>query len=144
MYNPCTRSNVRKIGSASGTTWLVYPNEKPSDSESSDWEVIYTLLTTDPSVQIKELWLTLTQRYYGDYLVRVDLADTFIPVKPLMTAKCSGPPLIFLFRDLQYLHIHVAFASRFADQPLKEIRFDAESKPSQAASALARHCFLTC
>jgi hypothetical protein len=55
-----------------------------------------------------------------------DLADTFIPAIP-PTARWPSPSLIFPFQELQYLHIHVAFAPRFADQPLKVMRIDTDS-----------------
>jgi hypothetical protein len=38
------------------------------------------------------------------------------------------PSIIFPFRELQYLYIHVAFASRFADQPLKKMKIDTQSQ----------------
>jgi hypothetical protein len=59
-----------------------------------------------------------------------DLADTFIPAIP-RTARWLSPPLIFPFKELQYLHIHVAFAPRFADQPMKGMKIDTDSERGQ-------------
>jgi hypothetical protein len=58
-----------------------------------------------------------------------DLADTFIFARPrTATGRWPSPPLIFPFQELQYIHIHVALAPRFADQLLKEIKIDTESE----------------
>jgi hypothetical protein len=111
---------------------------------SSDVEVIEALLTTDPPVQLKELWLT---RYCGgfkgdnslvwNYLARVtSLTHLSLPGLQLSDGL---PSLIFPFRELQYLHIHVAFAPRFADQPLKKMIIDTESKRGQAMAEVRQH-----
>ena len=93
--------------------------------KSSDSEVIKALLTSDPPVQLKELSL-----HYDDYslvwnylarvtsLTRLCLPDLKLSDEP--------PSLIFSFQELQYLHIHVAFAPRFANQPLKKMKIDSE------------------
>ena len=114
-----------------------------------DLEVIDALLTTDPPVQLKELWLTRLRR--GDcsmlwsYLARVT-SLTHLSLPRLLPN--SSPSFIFSFRELQYLHIHVAFAPRFADQPLKEMVIDTESKPGQLMEEVREHwqgiVFSTC
>ena len=49
------------------------------------------------------------------------------------------PSLIFPFRGLQYLRIHIAFAPRFANQPLKWMKIDTESKLGQLMVEVRRH-----
>jgi hypothetical protein len=89
------------------------------------------LLTSDPPVQLKELYVI----HYDDYsllwnfiarvtsLTHLSLPDLLLPDGP--------PPHIFPFQELQYLHINIAFAPRFANQPLKKMKIDTESKPGQ-------------
>ena len=111
--------------------------------KSSDFEVNKALLTTsDPPVQLKELWLSYS--YSGDYyslvwnyLARVtSLTHLSLPDLELS----DGPPsLIFPLQELQYLHIHVAFAPHFANQPLKKMRIDTESGPGQAMVEVRQH-----
>jgi hypothetical protein len=100
--------------------------------KSSDDEVTEALLTTDPPVQLKELWLT---SYWGghsllwSYLARatslthLSLQDLELPVPDGLT-----PSLIFPFQELQYLHVHVALAPRFADQPMKVMKINTETQ----------------
>ena len=97
----------------------------------SDSEVIKSLLTSDPPVQLKELYLI----HYDDYsliwnfiarvssLTHLSLPNLQLPDGPLS--------LIFSFQELQYLHIHIAFAPRFANQPLKKMKIDTDSEPGQ-------------
>ena len=101
--------------------------------KSSETEVIWALLTTDPPVQLKELWLT--RRFCGDhsalwnYLARMT-SLTHLSLPDLLVLSDRAPRLIFTFQELQkYLHIHVAFAPHFADQPLKVLKIDTESEP---------------
>ena len=110
------------------------PMENLRILKSGDLEVTHTMLTTDPSLlQLKELWLTL--RYYKDYpllwnfLARVtSLTHLSLPRLKLSDGPSSPN---FAFRELQYLHIHVAFVPWFADQPLKMIKIDTESLSGQ-------------
>jgi hypothetical protein len=94
-------------------------------------EVVEALLRTDPPVQLMELWLTscdLGDDYslLWNYLARVT-SLTHLSLPFLELPDGPSPSLIFPFRGLQYLHTHVAFAPRFADQPLKEMKIDTES-----------------
>ena len=114
--------------------------------KSSEWAVTEALLTSDPPVQLKELWLT--QPYGGDhsllwnYLARVtSLTHLSLPFLQFR----EGPPasLIFPFQGLQYLHIHVGFAPLFANQPLKEMKIYTQSlskpDPWQAMEEVIQH-----
>jgi hypothetical protein len=101
--------------------------------KSSEMEVTWALLTTDPPVQLKELWLTC--RFYGDgnfsvlwnYLARMT-SLTHLSLQHLELSDGPPPSLVFSFQNLQYLHIHVALAPRFADQPMKKLEIDTETK----------------
>ena len=121
----------------------LYPNEKPSNSEVLLLgEVINALLTTDPPVQLKEFRLTC--RYWGDYsllwnnIVARMTSLTHLSLPDLQLSECP-PSLIFAFQELQYLRIHVAFAPRFANQPLKELRIDTECERGGAMMEVRRH-----
>ena len=98
--------------------------------KSSDLEVIEALLITDPPVQLKQLWLTC--RLWGDhsflwnYIARAT-SLTHLSL-PYLQLSDDLPPFFFPFQNLQYLHIHVAIAPRFADQPLKEMRIETQSE----------------
>jgi hypothetical protein len=117
--------------------------------KSSDLAVIEALLTSDPPVQLKELWIT--RRYVEEdhsllwdssmlwnYLARVT-SLTHLSLPDLELSDGPPPSLIFPFRELQYLHIHVTFAPRFADQPLKEMKIDTESDPGQLMVEVRQH-----
>ena len=101
------------------------------------------MLTTDPPVQLKEFWLT--SHYPSDwegypslwnYLARMtSLTHLSLPNIQLS----NGPPSLISFRELQYLHIHVAFAPRFANQPLKEMIIDTESEPGKVMEEVRQH-----
>ena len=110
--------------------------------KSSDFKVIEALLTTVPSVQLKELWLT--QHYNGDYSLLWNYLAGVTSLThlslPYLTLQ-EGPPasLNFPFQELQYLHIHVAFAPRFENQPLKVMRIDTESNSRQAMVEVRQH-----
>jgi len=103
--------------------------------KSNELEVIEALLTTDLPVQLKELWLT---SHWGghsllwSYLARatslthLSLQDLGLPVPDGLP-----PSLIFPFQELQYLeylHIRVALAPRFADQPMKVMKNNTETR----------------
>ena len=108
--------------------------------KSRDWEVVKALLTTDPPVQLKELWLTRRYRRYSllwDYLaMATSLTHLSLPYLGLS----DGPPsLIFPLQELQYLHIHVAFAPRFADQPMKKMIIYTESETGQVMVEVRQH-----
>ena len=118
--------------------------------KTSDLKVIEILLST--SVQLKELWLPGPVKHYRDR----PIARTFTKPRPMYDSSLlwrylsrvsslthlslpnlklrDGPPpsLIFPFQGLQYLHIHIAFTPRFANQPLKEMKIDTESGQGQA------------
>ena len=102
------------------------PMKKLRILKSNDLEVIEALLTTDPPVQLKELWLT--HRFSGDYsllwnyLARVT-SLTHLSL-PNLHLPDGTPSLIFHFRKLQYLHIHVAFAPHFANQPMRKMKIN--------------------
>ena len=49
------------------------------------------------------------------------------------------PPLIFLFQELQHLYIHVAFAPRFSDQPMKKMTIETKSKSGQVMVEVRQH-----
>jgi hypothetical protein len=108
--------------------------------KSSDVEVTEALLTTDPPVQLKELWLT---SHWGghsllwNYLARAT-SLTHLSLQDLGLPVPDGPPpsLIFSFQELQYLHIHVALAPRFADQPMKVMKINTETRIEQGHSNL--------
>ena len=100
--------------------------------KSSDSEVIESLMASDPPVQLKELYLIYYEGYslLWNFIARVtSLTHLSLPHLELS----DGPPhsLIFSFQELQYLHIHIAFAPRFADQPLKKMKIDTESGAGQ-------------
>ena len=106
--------------------------------KSSDLEVIVAFLTTDPSVQLKEL--RFTHHYYDEYfllwnyLARVtSLTHLSLPYLKLP----EGPPsLLFTFPELRYLHIHVALAPRFADQPMKVMKIYTDSDSTKLRQAM--------
>ena len=106
-------------------------------------EVIESLSTTDPPVQLKELWLTRRYCLWGEhsfiwnYLAKAT-SLTHLSL-PSLQPSDDFPPLIFPFRELQYLHIHVAFAPRFADQPLKKMRIDTQSEPGELMAEVRQH-----
>ena len=111
--------------------------------KSGDLQVTHTmLLTSDPSIlQLKELWLTL--RCYEDYpllwnfLARVtSLTHLSLPGLKLP----DGPPSPnFAFRELQYLHIHIAYVPLFEDQPLKIIKIDTQGISGQLMEEVRYH-----
>ena len=98
--------------------------------KSSDEKVIEALLTTNPSVQLKELWLT--GNYCGDYsllwnyLTRVS-SLTHLSM-PYLRLTDDLPSLNFPLQELEYLHINIAFAPCFAHLHLKEMDIDSNSK----------------
>ena len=100
---------------------------------SSAPEVIEALSTSDPPVQLKELWVTWR---YGNkfpllpnYLARAT-SLTHLSLAHLRLSESNGPPppLYSPPSRLHYLRIHVVLAPRFADQPLKEMGIDTECK----------------
>jgi hypothetical protein len=103
--------------------------------KSSDLKVIEVLLKADPPAQLKELWFTRSYRgYYSNlwnYLARVtSLTHLSLPKGGCYLDLPDGsPPPIFCLPEIQYLHIHVALAPHFANQPMKEMKIDTESKP---------------
>ena len=106
----------------------------------NDLKVIEAVLTTDPSVQLEELWLPRHYKNYEyqyrysllwNYLARVT-SLTHLSLPNLTLQEAPPTSLVFPFQELQYLHIHVAFAPRFANQPLKILKIDTESKPGKA------------
>ena len=111
--------------------------------KGNDSKVIEALLTTDPPVQLKELWLNPSRVYRGDdsrpmlwnYLARV----TSLTHLSLPHLDSIPPSFIFSFPELQYLHIHIALAPRFADQPMKEMEIKTESEPGRAMIEVRRH-----
>jgi hypothetical protein len=109
--------------------------------KGDDSEVITALSTFDPPVQLKELWLTRDYRVnyslLWSYLARVT-SLTHLSIAYLELSD-GPPPLYSLLSRLHYLRIHVAFAPRFADQPLKELRIDTDSKPDEAMVEVRRH-----
>jgi hypothetical protein len=98
--------------------------------KSSDWAVTKALLTTDPPVQLKELYLIGFS--YDDhsllwnYLARVN-SLTHLSLPDLTLLPYDTPSPIFHFQELQYLHVHVGLAPHFADQPMKEMKINTES-----------------
>ena len=111
--------------------------------KSSDFEVIKAFLKTDPPVQLKELWLTCF--YWGDhsmlwnYLSRVT-SLTHLSLPYFHSNPSDVPPsFIFSIPELQYLHIHIALAPRFADQPMKEMEIETKSKPGQLMVEVRQH-----
>jgi hypothetical protein len=113
--------------------------------KSSDFEVIKVLLTTDPPVQLKELWLTCYWELASllwKYLSRVtSLTHLSLPIRFGDGLSHHVPPslMTFPFQELQYLHIHVAFAPRFADKPLKKMKINTDRKPGQAMVEVRQH-----
>jgi hypothetical protein len=94
--------------------------------KTTNMAVSEALLTTDPPVQLKKLYLTYS---YNDdytllwnYLARVT-SLTHLSLPSLGLSR-HPPSCIFPFPELQYLHIDVAFAPRFADQPMKKLKID--------------------
>jgi hypothetical protein len=98
--------------------------------KNCDSQVIKLFLTSDPPVQLKELWLS---NYYWNcslllnYLPRVT-SLTHLSLEMRDYRPENGPPFLKLsFPELQYLRIHVAIAPHFADQPMKRMRIDTKS-----------------
>ena len=94
--------------------------------KSSELEVIKALFTIDPPVQLKELWLSWSfskdHSFLWNHLAKMtSLTHLSVANLRLSDGPPSGPQLIFPFQELQYLHIHVAFAPLFANQPLKKL-----------------------
>ena len=114
---------------------------------SSDMAVTQAFLTTEPPVQLKELYL-LTHIYHvisfpfellWNYLARVT-SLTHLSLADLRPLAPDGiPSTIFHLPKLQYLHIHVAFAPRFADQPMKEMRIISKREPEAMVEVVRRH-----
>ena len=113
--------------------------------KGSDLEVINALLTSDPPVQLKVLWLTW---YGGDYSLLWNYLARATSLTHLSIASYTGiklsncpPPPYFPPGPLRihFLCIHVAFAPSFADQPLKEMRIDTESEPGGAMVEVRQH-----
>ena len=111
--------------------------------KGSDLEVINALSTSDPPVQLKELWLTW---YGGDYsllwnyLARATSLTHLSIASYIELSNCPPPPYFPLGPlRIHFLRIHVAFAPRFADQPLKEMRIDTESEPDGAMVEVRQH-----
>ena len=114
--------------------------------KSSDPEVVKSLLTSDPPVQLEELWIfpycfikLKDHPLLWNYLARVtSLTHLSIPLATLELLE-DLPPLIFPSQELQYLHIHVALAPLFANQPLKKLKIDTKSESGQLMVEVRQH-----
>lgn len=108
---------------------------------------MYTVIQPCWSVQPKELWLTPRAITYGDYsllwnfLARVtSLTHLSLPNLRLTdNGLSSESSLIFRFPELQYLHIHIALAPRFADQPMKSMKIITERSSDQLMAEVCQH-----
>ena len=113
--------------------------------KSGDKAVTEALLSTDPPVQLKELYFTyiydVDYSLLWNYLARVtSLTHLSLPdLRP--PVPDSIPSLVFSHPELQYLHIHVGLAPHFADQPMKEMEIVTESGPSHLIIAEVRQCW---
>ena len=96
--------------------------------KSGDRVVTKTFLTTDPPVQLKELHLN---HYYHDYNFLASLLWNYLASVTSLTHLSlskllpdhDGPlSLISPFQELQYLHVHITLAPRFANQPMKKLK----------------------
>ena len=108
--------------------------------ESSDLDVTAALLASDPPVQLKELRIAYYYDGYSllwNYLARMT-SLTHLSLTNL-DVNDDTPSLISPFQDLQYLHIHVALAPRFADQPMKKMRIDIENDPEELMVEVRQH-----
>jgi hypothetical protein len=117
------------------------PMEDLRNLMSGDFEVTNALLTSDPPVQIKVLCLTHCDNYslLWNYLARMtSLAHLSLPNLRLPHGRPSES-LNFPFQELTYLHIHVAFTPRFANQPLKMMKIDTESGVGQLMVEVRQH-----
>ena len=101
---------------------------------SHDMAVTKALLTTNPPIQLKMLYLGHNQ--YDDYPLlwnflakATSLTNLFLPNLELPDGITSP---IFHFPNLQYLFARVTFAPCFADQPMNRMRIKTKSKPNQA------------
>ena len=98
--------------------------------KSSDLEVIKALLTTDPPIQLKELWLNLCLTDSGDYSMLWNYLARVTSLTHLSLPLLRRTPShIFHFPELQYLHVHAELAPSFADQPMKEMKIHTEREP---------------
>ena len=120
------------------------PMKKLRILKSGDVEVTKAFLKTDPPVQLKELHLNHS---YGDLYSSASFPWNYLASAsslthlslPNLQLPANDTSLVPPLQELQYLHIHVAFAPRFANQPMKRMKISTDRRRGEAMGEVRQH-----